>query len=301
MLQFKIFHTKVELHFSLFLLLLIIAVSGNILFASASLIFSLLHEFAHRFTAIKLGYTPEKISFGLFGGVLHVREGMIKPRHELLIHLSGPFFNIVTAIILYGLYLYFYLPWLVPVILANAVLALYNLMPFYPLDGGKISDLYMAVFLGYGLSRKISRFFSLIFAIFLFFFGIYLVQYNVLNLFLSALAVNLLIARQQDNGFIFYKITRNIEDEDRIGNPRMIICKEDMRAVKIIDRFKPLERRIFTVVSDKGKYRGQMSESELLDGIYYCGIYSDFRKLLAFKRTGQSGGSADSAGWHSAE
>lgn len=301
MLRFQIFHTKVELHFSLFLLFLIIAVSGNILFASASLTFSLLHEFAHRFTAIKLGYTPEKISFGLFGGVLHVREGMIKPRHELLIHLSGPFFNIVTAIILYGLYLYFYLPWLVPVILANAVLALYNLMPFYPLDGGKISDLYMAVFLGYGLSRKISRFFSLIFAIFLFFFGIYLVQYNVLNLFLSALAVNLLIARQQDNGFIFYKITRNIEDVDRIGNPRIIICREDMRAVKIIDRFKPLERRIFTVVSDKGKYRGQMSESELLDGIYYCGIYSDFRKLLVFKRTGQSGGSADSDGWDSEE
>lgn len=287
MFQIQILRTKVDLHFSFILLLLIIVLSGNIVFAAASVIFSLLHEFAHKLTAVKLGYTPEKISFGLFGGVLHIREGILKPRHELLIHLSGPLFNILTAVFLYALYLYFYLPWLVPVIMANTVLALYNLMPFYPLDGGKITDLYMAVFLGYGRSQRISRFFSLLFAVFLFLLGIYLVQYNVLNLFLSALAVNLYIARKQDNGFIFYKITRNVEDGERGSIPKIIVCREDIKAVKIIDRFKPLERRVFTVVNDKGKYRGQLSEAELINCIYHCGIYSDFGKLLEFKRMEQ--------------
>ena len=148
MFRFQVFGTKVEFHFSLLLLLLIIILSGNSVFASASVLFSLLHEFAHKGMAARLGYTPEKISFGLFGGVLHIREGFVKPRHELMIHLAGPSFNILTAMLLYGCYLYFYLPWLEPVILANAVLALYNLMPFYPLDGGKITDLYMAVFSG---------------------------------------------------------------------------------------------------------------------------------------------------------
>ncbi len=295
MLRLLIFRTKVELHFSLFLLLLIIVLSGNTLFAAASAVFSLLHEFAHRFTAIKLGYTPEKISLGLFGGVLHIREGMVKPRHELLIHLSGSFFNILTAFLLYGMYLYFYLPWLVPIILANAVLALYNLMPFYPLDGGKIIGLYLAVFFGYGRSQKISRVFSLLFSVFLFLLGIYLVQYNVLNLFLCALAVNLFIARKQDNSFIFYKVTRNIENGEKCGAPRMMICRENMRASKIIDRFKPLENRVFTIVSDKGKYRGQLTESDLLDGIYHCGIYSDFGKLLEFKRTGKGSDLTDAS------
>jgi len=284
MFRIEIFHTKVELHFSLFLLLLIIALSGNVIFAAASAVFSLLHEYAHRFTAVRLGYTPEKVSFGLFGGVLHIREGIVKPRHELLIHLSGPLFNLIAAYFLYALYLYLYLPWLVPVILANTVLALYNLMPFYPLDGGKITDLYMAVFLGYGRSQRISRFFSLLFSVFLFLLGIYLVQYNVLNLFLSALAVNLYIARKQDSGFIFYKVARNVEDRDRSASPKIIVCREDMKAAKVIDQFKPLERRIFTVVSEKGKYRGQLSEEELIDCIYHCGIYSDFKKLLEFKR-----------------
>lgn len=286
MFQLQIWNTRVELHFSLFLLLSIVVLSGNAVFAAASVIFSFLHELVHKFTAVKLGYTPEKISFGLFGGVLHIREGFVKPVDELLIHLSGPFFNILMAFLLYGLYLYFYLPWLVPVILANAILALYNLMPFYPLDGGKITDLYLAIFLGYGRSQKISRFFSLLFSVFLFLLGIYLIQYNVLNLFLSALAVNLYVARKQDHGFIFYKITRNIEAGNKSSIPKILVCREDMKAVKIIERYKPLECSLFTIVSDKGKYRGQLTETELLNGIYYCGIYADFRKLLDYKRMG---------------
>ncbi len=284
MLHFNIFNTRVELHYSLFFLLLLIALSGNIIFAAASMVFSFLHEFVHKKTAVRLGYTPEKICFGLFGGVLHLRDGFIQPLDELLIHLAGPFFNIVMAFLLYCCNTYLSYPWLEPVILANIVLALFNLMPFYPLDGGKITDLYLAIFLGYGRSQKISRFFSLLFAVFLFLLGIYLIQYNVLNLFLSALAVNLYIARKQDNSFIFYKITRNIENGNKNGNKKIIVCREDVKAIKIIERYKPLESRIFTIVSDKGKYKGQLTETELLNGIYYCGIYADFRKLLDFKR-----------------
>jgi stage IV sporulation protein FB len=287
MFRLQLFDTKVELHFSIILLLLIIMLSGNAAFGAAAAVFSMLHEFAHRFTALRLGYTPEKISFGLFGGVLHIREGFVKPLKELLIHLSGPFFNILTALLLYGFYLYFYLPWLEPVILANAILALYNLMPFYPLDGGKITDLYMAAFLGYGRAQKISRIFSLIFSVFLFLLGIYLVQYNVLNLFLSALAVNLFVARKLDNGFIFYKITRNMEDENKSRTVRMLVCREDMKAAKIIEWYKPMDNRIFIVVSSKGHYRGQLTEKELLNGIYHCGIYADFRTLLEYKRQSQ--------------
>ncbi len=295
MFQFQIFHTKIELHFSLFLLLLVIALSGNAVFGAASALFSLLHEFAHKLAAVRLGYTPEKVSFGLFGGVLHIREGFVKPRHELLIHLSGPLLNIIAAIVLYSLYLSLYLTWLEPVILANTVLALYNLMPFYPLDGGKIADLYMAVFLGYGRSRKISRFFSILFSVFLFLLGLYLVQYSVLNLFLSALAVNLFFARKQDHGFIFYKVARKIEGSEEAIVPKIFVCREDMKAVKIIDRYRPLENRLFTIVNDKGKYRGQLTENELLDGIYDCGIYSDFSRLLEYKRMRQSRGEGKQA------
>jgi hypothetical protein len=67
----------------------------------------------------------------------------------------------------------------------------------------------------------------------------------------------------------------------------MLVCREDTKAVKIIERYKPMDNRLFTVVSEKGTYRGQLSEKELLNGIYYCGIYADFQRLLEFKRSEQ--------------
>ena len=56
------------------------------------------------------------------------------------------------------------------------------------------------------------------------------------------------------------------------------------RAVKVLERYKPMQNRMFTIVNDRGKYRGQLTETELLDGIYHCGIYADFEKLLNYKR-----------------
>ena len=94
------------------------------------------------------------------------------------------------------------------------------------------------------------------------------------------------MARRLDNGFVFYKVTRTMEEEGKSGTPRLLICREDLRAVKIIERYKPMDNRIFAVVNSQGKYRGRLTERELLNGIYYCGIYADFKTLLEFKRTG---------------
>ena len=284
MIRFHLFRINLELHYSFFLLLLLVMLSGNIGYAAFTAIFSFLHELVHRQTAIMLGYTPEKISFGLFGGVLHIKEGFLKPQKELLIHLSGPFFNLLIAMIFYVGFDFFHPWWVLPIIQANLLLGLFNLMPFYPLDGGKIIDLYLAFFLGYSRSEKISKLFSLLFSLFLFFFGIYLVQYNVFNAFLSLLAVNLYIAGKQNNSFIFYKVSRNIEAADIGNRKKMVVCREDAKAIRVIERYKPLESNVFTVVNEKGHYKGQLSERELLNGIYHCGIYAELSRLLDYKR-----------------
>lgn len=285
MLVFTVLGIKIELHYSFFLLLCLITLSGYSIFAVASALFSFFHELAHDRVARILGYTPEKISSGLFGGVLHIREGFIKPLDELIIHLSGPFFNLVVAALLYGGHTFFHYSWIEPVILANIVLGMFNLMPFYPLDGGKIIALYLAIFLGYSRSNKISRLFSYLFSIFLFLLGIYLVQYNVLNLLISALAINLFVAGKQDNSFILYKVARNIEENDQTKKNKIVVCRGDIKAIRILEKYKPLENRMFTIVNEKGSYKGQLSEEELLNGIYHCGIYTDFNKLLDLKKS----------------
>lgn len=245
--------------------------------------FSFLHEFAHRAAGKYLGYSPEKISMGLFGGVLHIREGFVRPLDELLIHLAGPFFNIIMAALFYCAFLFYPLAIMETLVLSNLVLGLFNLMPFYPLDGGKIVGLYLAIFLGYGRSEKISRVFSLLFSLFFFLLGIYLVQYSMLNLLISVLAVNLYIAAKQDNSFIFYRVSREIQ-QNKTNRSRIVVVREGVSAMRILERYKPFENRWITVVNERGCYRGQLSEEELLDGVYHCGIYADFHKLLKHKK-----------------
>lgn len=252
--------------------------------ASATVLFSLLHELAHHVTAKYLGYTPHKISFGLFGGVLHIRQGFINPKDELLIHLSGPFFNLLCATIFYVGALYLHVTWFEPLIFANLILAFFNLMPFYPLDGGKIIGLYLAFFLGYGRSQKISRILSRLFSLFLFLLGIYLVQYNIVNLLISILAINLYVAGAQDNSFIFYKVAMNMQEGSKANKQKILVCLSHAKAIKALEKCKPLESVIFTIVNEKGSYMGQLTMDEFMEGIYSCGIYADFNRLIYNKK-----------------
>lgn len=284
MIQFYLKGIKTEIHYSFFLLIILVTLTGNSLIAFSSAFFSLIHELAHGIVAQTLGYHPEKISAGLFGGVLHLNETVIKPLDELWIHLAGPFFNILVATLFYGVSFFYSPNWVNELILCNLILGIFNLMPFYPLDGGKIISLYLTFFFGYGKAERFSQIFSQIFSVFLFFFGLYLVQYNVMNLLISALAVNLAIVTKEDNHFIFYKLTKHIESETKNPKPKMIICNQYLSAIKVLQAYRPDECRLFTIVNRNGSYKGQLSEEEVLSGIYDCGIYADFHKLLVWKR-----------------
>jgi stage IV sporulation protein FB len=192
---------------------------GNGRLAVFSAIFSCLHEYAHAWMAQRLGYSPAKISAGLFGGVLHLKEGYIKPAHGLLIHSAGPFINLCVALAGFIILSLTGWEWIYDIVAANLVLALFNLMPFYPLDGGKLAGIYLTHFVGYRKAYIISKIFSVIFSVLLFLLGLYLVQYNIVNLLICALAINLYMASREDSKYSFYRlmsIYTALEKENRI-------------------------------------------------------------------------------------
>ena len=100
----------------------------------------ILHEFCHYFTAKRLGYCCEKIHLSAFGAVLYGIFDDLSPKDEIRIALSGPFSNLVTALILTGVW------WMFPAsfaftemfFYANLFIGAVNLLPCYPLDGGRV-------------------------------------------------------------------------------------------------------------------------------------------------------------------
>ncbi|NLY71508.1 MAG: hypothetical protein GX076_07520 [Clostridiales bacterium] len=130
----------------------------------------------------------------------------MRPFDQLIINLSGPMFNLAIALVFYLAYLIFPTLFVRSILVSNLILGLFNLMPFYPLDGGKIIGVYLSYFFGYGKAYIISKIFSFIFSLLLFLLGLYLVQYSVINLLICALAVNLYIAGRADSRYSFYRL-----------------------------------------------------------------------------------------------
>jgi len=106
----------------------------------------LLHELAHSFLAMRHGIQVTAIRLFIFGGLAQVASEPESGRHEFLIALAGP----ATSLLLgFGFGLFYLLMFLSgnlgPVAsvagylaTANILLGLFNLIPGFPLDGGRI-------------------------------------------------------------------------------------------------------------------------------------------------------------------
>jgi Zn-dependent protease/CBS domain-containing protein len=111
------------------------------------LFFSIIfHEFCHSLVARKYGMTMKGITLFIFGGVAEMGDEPPDAKTEFLMSIAGP----VSSIFLGGVFYLIYLAgvrggWPVPVngvmrYLAwiNGLLAVFNLLPAFPLDGGRI-------------------------------------------------------------------------------------------------------------------------------------------------------------------
>lgn len=136
-----------------------------------------LHELGHSLVAKVFGIPVREILLLPLGGIAQITKNPEKPMHELLIAIAGPLVNVVIAILLlavlgfsaapqmltgHGLLpggmsntpsLMTLLSWL---LMANVSLAIFNLIPAFPLDGGRVFRALMAMFIGYPRATRLA-------------------------------------------------------------------------------------------------------------------------------------------------
>jgi Zn-dependent protease/CBS domain-containing protein len=103
----------------------------------------LLHEFSHSYTARRLGVTVTHITLFIFGGVSNMPEEPDSPRKDIIISAAGPacsaalfgVFFILSSMVSEGGAVKSILMYLTYI---NGALAIFNLLPGFPLDGGRI-------------------------------------------------------------------------------------------------------------------------------------------------------------------
>lgn len=126
---------QIKLNLQIFIFIVIFILTKQIEIYMYLMFFAFVHELGHLFTGIFLGLKPRTLKIMPFGISIifesYEEKRQIKVKN-FLIAIAGPLTNIVIAIISNILNLE------TNIIYANILIAVFNLLPIYPLDGGRI-------------------------------------------------------------------------------------------------------------------------------------------------------------------
>ncbi len=200
----KIAGTVIRIHLTFLLFLAWIfaasyAVSGaatawnTLLFIVLLFLCVLLHEFGHIFTARYFGVSTPYVTLLPIGGVAQLERIPEKPWEEFLVAIAGPLVNVaITLLLVYiaGANLQpdaaalanMKVSMIDRLAIVNLFLALFNLIPAFPMDGGRVLRALLASRMGYVRATEISASIGQMVAFALGFLGL---MFNPLLIFIA--------------------------------------------------------------------------------------------------------------------
>lgn len=154
-----------------------------------------LHEFGHALTAARFGVATRDITLYPIGGIASLEEMPERPAQEMLVALAGPAVNFAIAAVLWT-YLQLAgrvpeletltdpdkiteVPFLWSLFIANLILPIFNLIPAFPMDGGRafraLLSFWMARIKATVVAAKLGQMIAIIFVFLGFFYNFWLV------------------------------------------------------------------------------------------------------------------------------
>ncbi|MBX9741732.1 MAG: site-2 protease family protein [Beijerinckiaceae bacterium] len=143
------------------------AAASSVVFILALFLCVLLHEFGHIFMARRFGIATPDVTLLPIGGVASLERIPDKPREQLAVALAGPAVNVVIAFILIAI-----LGTLAPADIsriddpslglvaklasANIFLVVFNMIPAFPMDGGRVLHAVLSMNIGPQRAMRIS-------------------------------------------------------------------------------------------------------------------------------------------------
>lgn len=234
---------------------LVFIILGQALAFFVYFIVVVLHEFAHGFVAEKLGYNLNKIYLLPFGAMLDINQNFISREDEIKVAIAGPAFNFILTFLCLGLW------WIFPetyaytsfFVFCNIITGLVNLLPCYPLDGGRILVSSLSQKLSRTKALKISYIFNYIFSIIfiiLFFINLKVevnISYALMAIFIFFGTIN--------NKFSGNYSMINLNKNKSVYDVKSLFVKGDTPLYKIFKHFNSKKFNIIYVQLNNGQIK----------------------------------------------
>lgn len=178
----------------------------SVLFILAVFACIILHELGHALVAQYFHYKTKDITLLPIGGMARMEELPENPKEELLVSIAGPLVNLLIAAVIYPLIHWFYdVPslfttvfvtgenFLYNLFVVNIGLALFNMLPAFPMDGGRIFRAGLSFFMDRLTATNVAVKTGQVMAALLFFIGIF---YNPI---LAVISVLIFLFAQTEN------------------------------------------------------------------------------------------------------
>ncbi len=252
-----------------------------LLFASV-----LLHEFGHIFAARHYGIGTPDVLLTPIGGIARIASLPRRPAHELVIALAGPLVTLAIVIALTGTFVvggarsfslgagFLDLPLWSALLYTNVVLLLFNLIPAFPMDGGRVLRALLAMRLGLVRGTRIAARVGQAIAAGFALFGI------------THSPILLLIA-----GFVFLGAQAELEavqaselagglDAGRLMMPSLVLLPHDTTLDAAMRIAVQSEQTAFPVTDPEHHLRGVLTRDDLLRGIADAGLDAPLSTVL---------------------
>jgi stage IV sporulation protein FB len=237
-----------------------------------------IHELGHVTAAWSFGWRLRSITLLPFGGVAQTDEwGTVPAREELAVALAGPFHHVIMVIVSFAFAgLGFWSEdWTAYFIHGNLMIACFNLLPVYPLDGGRIMQALLSFILPYRLAISAALWAGLVFSLGLLLFsplvlsGGAMIQLAAVAAFMAWSNLMALKERHvQYLRFLLHRLDRGAPESAPVRELRLrgrvslkkavhSLCKERYHVVKVED-------------SD-GRLLGEIPEEKLLEAFFRRG------------------------------
>ena len=150
---------QIKIDLKIFVFMIIFFITRQIEIYGLLMLFAFLHELGHLFAGILLGFKPKSLSFNPLGLSINfwvnttdynkkILKGNLLAIKKLVIALSGPMVNFILVIIFLILDKSFFGFRVEFLVYSNILIGIFNLIPIYPLDGGRIIKNVLHIFYG---------------------------------------------------------------------------------------------------------------------------------------------------------